>query len=691
MRSMLALLAALTLSTSTAVTAVACESTSNQTTSPIFDWQEVINNENGKTASDFFEYLLKNPDLGVGQTLYKDIVDYISLSILKTNPIFDSDYQFAKLTVENQITNIQNSLRAKYGRSWEKQWQNFLKDPAQGGNGNTGSYQRYFDILLKTKANTIVNQYYVGDNYHNYQYYSSTEISIWLNDMWAVVSREGVTIGDYKATGTYKDKVWIVAKSISNSEDMSEAELELQQAIKAATDGASSIKLINQVAKTKDDKELIKNSDGKYPDDYLVDPSNTIKGLLSNQQAKIAQVWMKNQGPIWTRQIVVPFNDELKNRALKTEITVDSFKQQEGTLKSIINDINGPGGFDEALKNQSTDSIKKVTSSTETGDLGLVTLNSNTSNVKASFLYYLYRYVTSAEGVGKNTNTLVPYELNKTTPTSTDLNSLINDINRKRVAQGAQTSTSQYNDLAWMTDGNTTANYSGADGNKVAIFIDTDGIHFIQTPGIAYSSTVSPEPIQDIITEYTKKVSTAGTALTWDDVKPLSDRLGGLTNTPYLDFLQTQSLLWNANNLDSYFDLNESLKNFTSDGTNDIKSNAWWDYILYFNKNIDNIHWNLPSVLNTNVQAPEDKIYDFIKLMKNWFTTTFDTRWNNLQGTNLKTLITNINDLNNAWDSDKEMVENGPPARLNPSDIERYLDQVAGQTIWWYDPNSIQN
>ncbi|MDQ7983201.1 MAG: hypothetical protein REH79_03255 [Spiroplasma sp.] len=690
MRSMLGLLAAFTLSTSAAATAVACGSTSNQTTPDVFKWNDVINGENGKTASDFFEYLLKNPDLGIGQTLYKDIVDYISLSILKTNAIFDSDYQFAKLSVENQIANIENSLKAKYGRSWEKHWQDFLKDPAQGGDGKTGSYQRYFDILLKSKANTIVSQYYVGDNYHNYQYYNSTEISIWLNDIYNYqIRNKHQSLVNYRLDGVYGNKLWIVAKSVKDDDvdDTTDPFPNLRATIEKAP-SASSISLNYKVAKTKDDTPL---EDG---DNYLIDPSNTIKGLLSNQQTKIAQVWMKNQGPIWTRQIVIPFNDNDKNNALKTSITAEKFSDRKTTLVNVINTIK-TDGFEAALKSQGD--IKNITSSAETGDLGLVTLNSDTNNVKASFLYYLYRYITSNQGVGQNNNTTIPYQLSEYKPdggSDINLTALINTINRTRTTDGSQ-QTSDYHDLVWMTDKDSKKKYSGTDNNgksdnKVAIFIDADGIHFIQTPGITYTSTVSTEPIQTTITNYTQLISDSSKTATWDDVKNLSDRPGGLTNTPYLNFLQTQYLLWNTNNETTYFDLNSSLKNFTS-GSNDIASNAWWDYILYFNKNIDNIHWNLPTVLNTNVSASQGKIDTFILLMKNWFTTTFDTRWNTLQGTNLDTLITNINQLNTTWDNDPDMKENGPPARLNAEDIKIYLDQVAGQTIWWYDPNSIQN
>lgn len=680
MRNILALLAAFTLSTSGAVSVVACGTSASQTTPNIFKWSDLINDENGKTASDFFEDLLNNPDNGVGQSLYKDIVDYISLSILKTNAIFESDYQFARLSVENQITNTENSLKAKYGRGWEKQWQKFLKDPAQGGDGQTGSYQRYFDILLKTKASTIVTQYYVNDNYHNYQYYSSTEISIWLSDMYNKIHPNG-KISDYLQNGLYKERVWIVARSVSDATNIADAEQELETAIHNAA-SASSIQLANRVAKTKDDQELATG------EDYLVDPSETIKGLLSNQQAKIAQVWMKNQGPIWTRQIVVPFNDNIKSRALKTAITADSFSEHAPELNNIINDIK-TNGFETALKNQSPESIKNVTSSAETGDLGLVTLNSEPSNIKSSFLYYLYRYVTSSEGIGQNISTTIPYKLSEANTTA-GLTNLITSINRTRVTTDTSTQTSQYNDLVWMSDNDSVARYSGSDKNKVSIFIDADGIHFVQTPGIAYTSTVSTEPIQETITKYSQLVST-GKQATWDDVKNLSDRPGGLTNTPYLDFLQTQYLLWNANNLTTYFDLNENLKNFTS-GSNDISSNSWWDYILYFNKNINNIHWNLPQLLNTGtIAASDDKIYHFVNLMKDWFTKTFNTRLDNLQGINIETLVKNINDLNNTWDSDKETKDNGPPARLNAEDIKTYLNQVAGQTIWWYDPNNIQN
>jgi len=77
--------------------------------------------------------------------------------------------------------------------------------------------------------------------------------------------------------------------------------------------------------------------------------------------------------------------------------------------------------------------------------LGLVTLNSEPSNIKSSFLYYLYRYVTSTEGVGQNISTTTPYELSEANTTS-GLTSLITSINRTRVTN-TTTQTSQYNDL----------------------------------------------------------------------------------------------------------------------------------------------------------------------------------------------------------------------------------------------------
>jgi len=58
-----------------------------------------------------------------------------------------------------------------------------------------------------------------------------------------------------------------------------------------------------------------------------------------------------------------------------------------------------------------------------------------------------------------------------------------------------------------MSDNDSVARYSGTDENKISIFIDADGIHFVQTPGIAYTSTVSTEPIQETITKYTQLVS----------------------------------------------------------------------------------------------------------------------------------------------------------------------------------------
>ncbi|MGL5268488.1 MAG: hypothetical protein ACRC8P_01815 [Spiroplasma sp.] len=677
MRSLLALLAVFTLSTSTALTAVACGN-SEQTTAVIFDWNDVINGEHNRTSDDFFKYLLNNPEAGIGQTLYKDIVDYISLSILKTNKTFDDDYQFAKQSVKNQIKNIQDSLRAKYGRNWEKEWKNFLKDPTQGGDGKTGSYQRYFDVLLKSKANTIVNQYYVGDNYHNYQYYSSTEISIWLNDIYTNVKPENKTMAQYLDKGLYRDKVWIVANSVSQN-DNSEFQ-KLEETIKSAQ-SASSIKLSFKVAKTKNNQPL------KPGDDYLVDPSNTIKGLLSNQQAKIAQVWMRNQGPIWTRQIVIPFNNNVKDKALQVAINKEQFSDSETKLRTVINNITNYG-FEEAIKSEMKN-IDSVSSSSSTGDLGLVTLNGNTSNIKASFSYYLYRYVTSAQGIGQSSPTtalhnLPEFQNNGSTP---DFEQLFNKINRTAYTE-TDNHTSRYNDLAWIKDGDSIKKYSGQGEDKVAIFIDADGIHFIQTPGITYTSTVTNEPLQKIITDYTQLLSDTTRKATWEDVRKLSDRLGGLTNNPYLNFLQTQYLLWNARNEKTYFDLNKSLNEFTS-GSSDIASDVWWDYILYFNNNLDKINWNLPSLLNFDIDGPKDKIYHFISLMKGWFQNTFARRWNLHQGiTNTETLVKNINELNKVWDG---FTEDAPIARLDADDIKSYLNTVAAQTIWWYDPNRIQN
>lgn len=680
MRNLLALLAAFTLSTSTAITAVAC-GTSEQTTTVIFDWNGVINGKNNETATDFFERLLRNQNAGIGQALYKDIVDYVSLSILKTNPTFTTQYQFAQQSVENQIKNIQDSLRARYGRSWETQWRNFLKDPAQGGDGQTGSYQRYFDILLKNQANTIVSQYYVGDNYHNYQYYSSTEIGIWLSDMYSTIrAGKWQNIFDYQTNGTYGDKVWIVANSV-NKNGTPDPITALGQTIET-TDRITDISLSYIVAKTKDDKPL------KPGNNYLIDPSNTIKGLLSDQQVKIAQVWMKNQGPIWTRQIVIPFDENRKNNALNVAIDADSFRDSRLKLQNIINTINTPGeGFEEALKIE-MGNIAGVTSSAQTGDLGLVTLNSEVSNIKASFSYYLYRYITSNQGIGQNATSIAPYNLAQYTGTNpSDLFPLIN-----RTAATSNNQTSRFNDIVWMVDGDNTSKYSGTDSsgnptNMVAVFIDTDGIHFVQTPGISYSSTVTTESTQDIITGYTQLLANEQ-EVTWADAQKLADRPGGLTNIPYLDFLQTQYLLWNANKRETFFNLNESLSTFTS-GSTDITSDSWWDYILYFNNNINNIHWNLSEVLGTNnINASSNQINKFVTAMQSWFLETNDRRLNRLQGTsNTETLIKNVSDWND--NLDKGSTADTPVARLDPSDINYYLINVAAATIWWYDPNSI--
>lgn len=691
MRNLLTLLAAFTLSTSTAVTAVAC-GTPAQTTGVIFDWQQVMNGKYNETSADMLQFLLDNTDTGMGQTLYKDIVDYISLSILKTNTSFANDYQFAKQSVENQIRNIQDSLRAKYGRKWETQWKNFLKEPAQGGDGQTGSYQRYFDVLLKGKANTIVNQYYVGDNYHNYQYYSSTEVVIWLNDIFTKLKSDHWSLARYEAEGTYGNKVWIVALSFYGGKDIAQAKQELEHEITEVANSVDDISLSYKVAKTKNDQPLIPG------DNYLVDPSTTIQGLLSNQQSKIAQVWMKNQGPIWTRQIVVPFKGSAaKENALKEDIKLESFDQNQ--LRRVLSTINDPNlGFEGALKADMADEIKNVTSSTTSGDLGLVTLNSDPTNIKASFSYYLYRYVTSAQGIGQRSATTEPYQLPEYQykGASSDLETLIQSINRQN-AQVTANHTSRYNDLVWMKDSDKRNLYSGANGNQVAAFIDGDGIHFIQTQGITYASAPSQKSLQDSVVDYTQLISnpTKRKDAQWSDVQDLVNRPGGLANVPYLNFLQTQYLLWNTRSETAFFDLNSSLSKFTS-GASDTSSEIWWDYILFFDNNISKIHWNisdneeaLASILKTKVETTKPRIDNFIKSMRTWFLTTFQRRWNWQQGiVSTDTLIKNINDLNKTWSGPDYQF--GPPARLDPDDIQSYLSKVAAQTIWYYDPNSIQ-
>lgn len=687
MRNLLALLAAFTLSTSTAITAVAC-GTANQTTVVIFDWNGVINGQHNETTERMYQFLLDNTDTGIGQTLYKDIVDYTSLSILKTNSTFAEDYQFAKQSVENQIKNIQDSLRAKYGRSWETQWKNFLKEPAQGGDGKTGSYQRYFDILLKGKANAIVSQYYVGDNYHDYQYYNSTEIIIWLTDIFDKIKKDKWTLDQYRNSGTYKDRVWIVANSYYQDPASFPPQPNYQE-LATAIDNAnniSDIKLSYKVAQTKNGEAATNNDE-----DYLVDPSATIKGLLSDQQTKIAQVWMKNQGPIWTRQIVVPFKDgESKNNALRDTIKADDFPTEQ--LNQVLTKINNSAfGFEATLKNEQ-ENINSSTSSATSGDLGLITLNSDTANIKPSFSYYLYRYVTSAQGIGEqgDTTTTSLYNIPEYTGAggSDRIEKLIEQINRTTYTGAKDNHSSNYNDLVWMKDADENNQYNGA---GIAVFIDADGIHFVQTPGITYSSTIATEPVQKIITDYTQLLANPDKRknATWDDVKNLADRPGGLTNNPYLDFLQTQYLLWVTKNSKTYFDLNDHLSKFTS-GSNDISSDIWWDYILYFNNNIDNINWNLPTLLNSDVEAPSDRIYSFITSMKTWFQTTFQTRWNLHQGIiSTDNLIKSMSDLNTTWDGKDYM--NGPVARLEPADIRSYIKNIAAQTIWWYDSNSIQS
>ena len=98
-----------------------------------------------------------------------------------------------------------------------------------------------------------------------------------------------------------------------------------------------------------------------------------------------------------------------------------------------------------------------------------------------------------------------------------------------------------------MRDDSNNKNYSGTDGDKVAIFIDTDGIHFVQTPGITYAyesnndSKNSNVNLQDIITKYNQKSSDPTKKISLTDVEPLVNR--HKEKKSYLNYLQARYLL----------------------------------------------------------------------------------------------------------------------------------------------------
>lgn len=157
--------------------------------------------------------------------------------------------------------------------------------------------------------------------------------------------------------------------------------------------------------------------------------------------------------------------------------------------------------------------------------MGLININNATKD-NAPFYYYLYRYVTSENGVGKNiAGDIQQDKLAEYTPTSTnnywtDLLPLINHTNNDK--KGV---TSQYNDLVYMKDKKIYTSILPDvtnNGPGVGIFIDTAGIHFIQTPGITYQHTASTKPTYDIIQEFNKKKQNPQN-LIWDDVSSLAD------------------------------------------------------------------------------------------------------------------------------------------------------------------------
>lgn len=677
MRNILALIAAFTLSSITTMSIIACDNSNERGTTNVFDWSSAFKDTN-TTTDTFFNYLLNNPNSGWGKTLYTDINQYINLSILKNSPEFKEDYLAALTSAKSEKENTIKSLQAKYGRSWEKQWKKVLGDD---------DVNTYIDNILKKSALGIIQRSYVTSNYKDYKYYNQNEINIWLKDLWQQVKSDHNKKGIYDSvleyvngrttgpnrlpTGKYANKIWIVANANNLNPNFNTFE-NLNNDVKNATMWTK-VNISLPVVKTTDD-----NNDTNYE----VDSYNTIDGLLSDNQSKIAKVMLRNQELIWTRQIVIPFDSTAK--PLEEKIDASRFSQNKTKINEILNNIIN-NGFDQTFteeKGATTTDVNK------TGDLGLMNITKSSQD-NSPFYYYLYRYVTSAEGVGKNVTGIQPYHLTQFKEKSLD--KLIPYIDRNNVSTVGKDGTSQYNDLVYMKDkkGPQLPDAEVNNGSGIGIFIDKGGIHFIQTPGITYqqkdkpaSNKTSYEIIKDFKNHRKDNYQ-------WADVAPLSERPGGLVDSPYLDYLQTAFLLQKYTpNVKPTFDLNDALTTFTggAGGTGSIGDATWWDYNLYFNNNANLIYWNIEAITGS---SPTDKnINSFAEKMKGWFDKTKENRWNNRQGININAIFKdNVIKENAAWDG---LTQDAPVARMD-TNIANYLDVIGKRTLWWYDPSIISS
>lgn len=674
MRNILALLATFTLSTTSTMSVLACNSTPDRGTTNVFDWDQAFKaaGNASETTSDFFNFLNSQGGQSWGKDLYSTINQHINLSILKNNPKYKTDYDAALITVNSQIDNKIASLKAKFGRGWEKQWKKVLAN-------YNNSVEEYKDDQLKDIATKIITNSYVSQNYGDYEYYTTSEIYPMLKSVFeAIKDGSYANVQEYiNGKGTYWNTVWIVYNANKPGGNPDSLTTAIKEAITAQQDW-STVTVSNAVAKTVGDIE-----NGQY----ISSTYNTVNGLLSDNQAKIAQVMMTAQEPIWARQIVIPFNATVKDKALKVKISEDQFSDNTTKINTVIKDIKEQG-FDQAFSYESTGGATATTDTT--GDLGLININNATKD-NAPFYYYLYRYVTSENGVGKNiTGNIQQDKLAEYTPTSTnnywtDLLPLIDHTNNDK--QGV---TSQYNDLVYMKDKKSDTSILPDvtnNGPGVGIFIDTTGIHFIQTPGITYQYTAPTKATYYIIQEFNKKKQNPQD-LTWDDVSPLADRPGGLSNNPYLDYLQTVFLLQkNRQKDETTVDLNKALSDFTATSS-DLGSPNWWDYNLFFDNNASLIHWNISELTGSTPTLNDTTIDDFARSLQTWFTNVKNSRWDNKQALYINGHFQNdVKSLNTSWDA---FGINAPTARLNEN-ISDYLNKVGKPTLWWYDPNIITN
>lgn len=680
MRNLLALVAALMLTSSATTSVIACNSANERGTTNVFDWSSAFK-ETGTTTDSFFDYLLNNPNSGWGKTLYSDINQYINLSILKNSPEYREDYLAALTSARSEMENTIKSLQAKYGRAWEKEWKKVLGD---------ADVNTYIDNILKKSALSIIQRSYVTSNYKDYKYYNQNEISIWLKDLWEQVKSDNNVNGIFDSVqeyiegksgvnpGKYASKIWIIANA-NNLNPTAGTFTELDNAIKNAKTWTNvNINLL-----------VVKRTNDIDDANYETDSYNTIDGLLSDNQSKIAKVMLRNQELIWTRQIVIPFDSTAK--PLKEKINASQFQQNQTKINTIVENINN-NGFDQTFIEEKG---AATTDFSKTGDLGLVNIT-NASQENSPFYYYLYRYVTSYQGVGKNVNGIQPYKLRKFEFQNDDLlEKLIGYINRDNISEPSKDdATSRYNDLVYMEDkkGPQLPDAALNNGPGVGIFIDTNGIHFIQTPGITYQQ--SDKPTTDKTTyEIIKKFKNhKKDDYKWADLAPLSERPGGLTDSPYLDYLQTNFLLQKYTpNTTPTFNLNDALTTFTggTGGTGSLGDATWWDYNLYFNNNADLIHWNLQQITGASPIDPTDeKINGFVEKMKSWFDQTKENRWNNRQGININaTFKSNVIKTNDEWNG---YSQDAPVARMDLN-IANYLDVVGKRTLWWYDPSIINS